>query len=512
MQRVNDWQVRRPTLVRAIDSALARDDRDRVASLLDDYVVALSLSAPDMVDLICQQAPHPSLAKHPRYLMAAAISRAGMRPFGIVDANVERLFVRWVKDQQSPAPRDLLLVKLAAIHRHLASGRLGLANEVTDAVQDLVRTTGDHEGFDELLPAVLIRSGIVRLLSGSFGDAIGSFSEAWRWGRSTDHSVAPIAAAHCALAHALAGDYVQAAVWRKRSTNAPTRTAGAQTLWFSDAAGLTDALLAIGCLDRIRALEAVGPLEVGIESGEFWWVGVHVRGRAALFWGDRPRAIREMEAELRAFPSLTAPSSLAGITLRAGLADLHQAEGDLDSAEKTLAELGAENPHPTAVGTLARQSTLRGDARKALGILDAARVSPLLHCGPPAQWFVLRANLTQTTSADEENALIAQARGCMLHMGAFDAAVEANPAIRPVLLAGLDASSVPCVPFVRDVVRLTTREREILDALAETSSVKDIAATLFVSHNTAKSHLRRIYRKLGVENRAQALRVSRKQF
>jgi LuxR family maltose regulon positive regulatory protein len=512
MQRVDAWQGRLPAAAQEIRTALVHDRWDRVAVVLDDYFVALSLTAPEVIDCIWQRAPEAWLAAHPRYQMAAAITRAGRRPFAIVDSNIERLFAHWVRDQESPATRDILMVRVAAIHRHLASGRLALANQAADATRDLIRTTDDHEGFDDLLPGVLIRSGIVRLLAGSFADAIGSFSEAWRWSRSTAHPIASIAAVHCALAHALAGDYVQAQAWRERSSDAPTPLADTPTLWFSDVGALVDVLLATGATDRTRALAAAADLEAGIESGEFWWVGVCARGRVALFWGDRPHAIRQITSELCAFPSLTAPSSLAGITLRAGLADLHQAEGDLDSAERILAELDAENLHAAAVATLARQSVLQGDARKALGILDAAAASPLLHCPPPAQWSVLRANLTHTTSAAEEDGLIARARACMLHTGAFDAAVEANSAIRPALLAGLDASSVPCVPFVRDVVRLTSRERQILDALAESSSVKDIAATLFISHNTAKSHLRRIYRKLSVDNRTQALRVSRRQF
>jgi ATP/maltotriose-dependent transcriptional regulator MalT len=53
---------------------------------------------------------------------------------------------------------------------------------------------------------------------------------------------------------------------------------------------------------------------------------------------------------------------------------------------------------------------------------------------------------------------------------------------------------------------LTSREAEVLRALTRTASRRDIATELFVSMNTVKSHLRAVYRKLGVASREQALR------
>ena len=53
--------------------------------------------------------------------------------------------------------------------------------------------------------------------------------------------------------------------------------------------------------------------------------------------------------------------------------------------------------------------------------------------------------------------------------------------------------------------RLTDRERQVLDLLAEGLGVSGIASRLFLSESTAKSHIGRIYDKLGAANRAQAL-------
>jgi DNA-binding NarL/FixJ family response regulator len=60
----------------------------------------------------------------------------------------------------------------------------------------------------------------------------------------------------------------------------------------------------------------------------------------------------------------------------------------------------------------------------------------------------------------------------------------------------------------RDVARsrgLSEREIEVLAKLGEGLSDMEIAAALVISEATVKTHLRAIYRKLGVRNRAQAV-------
>jgi DNA-binding NarL/FixJ family response regulator len=53
--------------------------------------------------------------------------------------------------------------------------------------------------------------------------------------------------------------------------------------------------------------------------------------------------------------------------------------------------------------------------------------------------------------------------------------------------------------------RLSDRERQVLDLLADGLGVSAIAGRLYLSESTAKSHIGRIYDKLGAANRAQAL-------
>ncbi|MCU0647999.1 MAG: helix-turn-helix transcriptional regulator [Gemmatimonadaceae bacterium] len=69
-------------------------------------------------------------------------------------------------------------------------------------------------------------------------------------------------------------------------------------------------------------------------------------------------------------------------------------------------------------------------------------------------------------------------------------------------------------PFVRDEAALaesglTRREVEILEQLADGLSTREIAERVFVSENTVKTHLSRVYEKLGARRRTQAVQVAK---
>lgn len=56
---------------------------------------------------------------------------------------------------------------------------------------------------------------------------------------------------------------------------------------------------------------------------------------------------------------------------------------------------------------------------------------------------------------------------------------------------------------------ISPREHEVLELLARGHSNREIAKALFVSSNTVKTHLSRLYGKLDVSRRTQAVRKAR---
>ena len=59
------------------------------------------------------------------------------------------------------------------------------------------------------------------------------------------------------------------------------------------------------------------------------------------------------------------------------------------------------------------------------------------------------------------------------------------------------------------IERLSEREQEVLGHLSRMLSTAEIAAEMYISVNTVKTHLRSIYRKLSVARRSEAVRRAR---
>ncbi len=76
-------------------------------------------------------------------------------------------------------------------------------------------------------------------------------------------------------------------------------------------------------------------------------------------------------------------------------------------------------------------------------------------------------------------------------------------------VANPTTARLPAAPGGRGVIeQLTARELEVLRLAATGIPVDEIASRLFVSPNTAKTHLTHIYGKLGVRGRSDAVRAA----
>ena len=116
-------------------------------------------------------------------------------------------------------------------------------------------------------------------------------------------------------------------------------------------------------------------------------------------------------------------------------------------------------------------------------------------------------------TAYSERALLARglesgARGYLLKEAPHDTLLRAiekvatgdsfvDPALMPSVLAAKDREEL-----------LTAREREILRLLADGMSNSDVAAKLFISQETVKSHVRHILTKLEAETRTHAVAIA----
>jgi two-component system nitrate/nitrite response regulator NarL len=81
--------------------------------------------------------------------------------------------------------------------------------------------------------------------------------------------------------------------------------------------------------------------------------------------------------------------------------------------------------------------------------------------------------------------------------------------VAPALVGGLTAEirhrAAPSAPV------LSAREREVLNLIARGQSIPAIAGELFVAPSTVKTHVQRLYEKLGVSDRAAAVAEAMRQ-
>ena len=119
---------------------------------------------------------------------------------------------------------------------------------------------------------------------------------------------------------------------------------------------------------------------------------------------------------------------------------------------------------------------------------------------------------TYDTDADITRAIEAGATGYLLKAERPEelfAAIHAAAKGRTTLSAPVAGRVMANMRSPRPT--LTDRERDILAQLATGLGNREIARALFISEATVKTHLRRIYDKLGVDTRAGAVAVAKEQ-
>ncbi|RZA01014.1 MAG: response regulator transcription factor [Sphingobacteriaceae bacterium] len=80
-----------------------------------------------------------------------------------------------------------------------------------------------------------------------------------------------------------------------------------------------------------------------------------------------------------------------------------------------------------------------------------------------------------------------------------------NAAVARKTLSFFTSKNVMMVSPENNDYHLTEREKEILQQLVEGQGLKTIASTLFISHETVRTHVKHIYKKLHVANRTEAV-------
>ncbi|MFE3472727.1 response regulator transcription factor [Streptomyces sp. B27] len=191
------------------------------------------------------------------------------------------------------------------------------------------------------------------------------------------------------------------------------------------------------------------------------------------------------------------------VVVRAGLLALLGSEPDIE----VVGEAGSGEEAVVLAARLTPDVVLM-DLQLGEGI-DGVEATRRIAAGGRVHVLVLT---TYDTDADITRAIEAGATGYLLKA---ERPEELFAAIRSAA-QGRTTLSAPVASRVMARMRsprptLTDRERDILAQLSQGLGNRDIARALFISEATVKTHLGRIYDKLGVDTRAGAVSVAKEQ-
>lgn len=419
---------------------------------------------------------------------------------------------------RSDAAFDRLAVGTTQAMILRVGGRFAEASELCVRLQDLgsVAVAAQAETVGSAMAILHLQWAVTHLLAGSMALADDNFRRACRRAEFVGIDfVARNAAGARALGYALAGDVLKATEWIERESRY-----GEAPAWIAPrvrVAGLVAAALtAVERADADGARLALDELGEIQDTEELWAFVTYAHCQLALLSGNPVAGLDRIERETSIRARWFTGDSVARGLLGAVVIDLHCAAGNTDPARVVP---------PVGDGLLeklarARLLQLAGESADALAAATRLTAGP----GTPPR-VLLEALLITVTAAvelgryDVAESALQRALSLAEMSGAVRPFLTLLPAARDWVVAGghrvrlaalgVDLCTAPTV-FRASVrtVHLTDRELEVLHELASRRRVADIAARMFVSLNTLKSHMRSLYRKLGVNSRDDALETA----
>ncbi|MEU8236253.1 LuxR C-terminal-related transcriptional regulator [Actinoplanes sp. NPDC048967] len=272
-----------------------------------------------------------------------------------------------------------------------------------------------------------------------------------------------------------------------------------------------------------RHFRTIGPPPRGCDDALAAAVSALVQSRRMVFRGDLRGAIR-LITQIRAAPGTTLPEWLVReLTVSHGR--LLISAGRPGEALETVA--GTARPYPPDVVVLQAEALAAGgEPGQAAEIL-----TPVLTVAglPPAvcvdAWLIRARIAEQLGEADEARLALRHAvraatplgrrrdvalvRGRLSGIVGDDLAAQYRAWAGETPATGGRTDRVPGVDDLVIVEALSPREMEVLQSMAALLPTEEIAATLYVSVNTVKTHVRSILRKLSAGRRNEAVRRAR---
>ena len=495
--------------VLAFHHAIAGEDFELAYRVWSDHVLAMDMIRPELVARALTMAPPNLLERFPAMGVTKAVASVIPRDSDIdsrvatvralVDAS-NRVVAAGTDGLQLP---DLLYVAAGHLIGLRLAGRFDDATAYGDHVAEQAANRRTTQNPAPALTSWLdLQRGLNSTLQGDHDTAIGHYRRAWGHAQLGGPSyVAPSVAANLAMTHTLRGEPARARVWAGRYVSQSSSTYWSDHL-VGIGAHIAAAIRAMDQLDQEGAKAELAVLGDGSDALDLWPYVVHVNARYGLLFGDSHDALFSLNRAVQAHEPASRNAGVAANLIAGARADLLTAGDGAQLARSILVDLDHDNPSfgiPFARLLLlsGEPGTARGVTARLLGrgvlaprdrldalIIDASAAARIGDHGEASDRIK-----NAWTIADET-----EIRSAFATLAATD---------RDTLGIELPGATTfrPPYPDHASVVRLSPREQSLLEALSRTTSRNEIAQQQFVSVNTIKTQLAKLYMKLGTTTR-----------
>ncbi|MFE3849620.1 LuxR C-terminal-related transcriptional regulator [Streptomyces griseorubiginosus] len=519
------WLRRRGTLPEALAHGAAAADWDFTAgALVDDLAIGqffTGLRSDDLNELFSGMGPESTgpateLVRAARDLAQSDLDR-GM-------AHLHHAEARLAVEEGDPAAAQLSWALLETVAARL-TGSPARAEQAAETADEVRPEVPAHllDKHPELPALLLTHLGSTRLWAGRYEDARAALTEA----ADCPGGALTVLPREESMGHLALIDYLNG--WPGRAEH-KALAAMTETERFSlpqpSGSGIERLVLAAVAVDRNELGRAQALLDEADELGHETQDPVKAAGRAiaaARLQLARGNGRAAMESAAPALSTAVA-SPWAESLERVVASTVHLAEGRAETAAEVLRNL--PDDQPAWAVEAARIQLAAGRPGAAIDLLDSVPAG-----SRPGPAVTVRAALVRAQAAEAAGdadtarrfgaqALLAARRERLrrpfLDAGRWIRPLLATPSLRVLAdgwllpdpaAAGGPAGAPPPAPVV--VQELSERERDVLRRLAQMMSTQEIAADLYLSVNTVKTHLKSLYRKLAVNRRSEAVRRAR---
>jgi LuxR family maltose regulon positive regulatory protein len=512
------WYLAAGDQLRAIEHAAAANDDDLVTRLVAKHGLAQILDGqPDRLRRVLDSAS-PRVLGRPSVALVAAATALDLGDMPAADR-----FLRGVDNATHP----LRTQRLRALHAtvHLNIGRLH--GDVGDALTALKATRAGQTGDPDVDLFALVNRGVATAWTGRHHLAKADLEQALHLAGTEQRDAAALQCeTHLAAVAAAEGDLAM------MGTRARTALAIAES---RDWAGTSRcayayALLGVEAYERLekdRAKEyttlATGLLDGPVDPT----IELFVSTLDAMADFDAAEDPHRVVAVLREnwqrlgdktiAPALVAYAAPVQQRMALLVGEWMWAADVVDQVRQLLGE-GGEHALLRAI-QYAQKGKVSSTRRLLRGVLDGEL--PVISPGTTLYAWLLEAHLAERCAESHRaHEALTEALSLAAPHTAMRPFRDAGHSVRMLLARGagrfgrLDAFAARVLAHLPAAVPdptdgLTERERALLTELPSMRTAEEIAHTMFVSVNTVKTHLRGIYRKLGVSHRRDAITVAR---